>query len=149
MVYNKLIISYCMTCVDCNLLLCQDQTEQSSMGQVELVQDSLTGRQVVLATNSTPESLCYHKVIPVDVQDLACSLVDAITSQLLPTRRAGQSKSPQVVGHPYQKPVVKEAVWRWSLVVDERRDQWLIPELQVCPKSASVKKRRSNPPLIL
>lgn len=119
------------------------------MGHVELVQDSLTGRQIIQATHSTPESLRYHKVVPVDVQDLPCSLVEAIASQLLPTCRTKQSKLPQVVGHPYQKPVIKKAIWRWSLVVDEGRSGWLIPELQVCPKSASVKERRCNPPLIL
>lgn len=100
-----------MVCVDCNSLLGQDQTEQSPMGQVDLVQDSLAGRQVIQATNSTPESLCYHKVVSVDVQDLPCPLVDAIASELLPTCRTEHSKLPQVVGHPYHKPVVEKAVW--------------------------------------
>ena len=79
---------------------------------------------------------CHHVVDPVHVQDLTGPLVQPCTCELvLPTAKVGTDHLhlPQLVRHPNEKWVGKEAVWCRSLVVIQVL-WWKVPELQVVLK---------------
>lgn len=127
----------------------QDEPEQILVRQVQLVPDSLTGRQSGQETHRAPECLCHQDVIPVNVKDLPSPPVNASTRQLLPTSWAEHPHPPQAVGHPYHQPMGEEAVGCWRLMINQSWNRGLVPQLQIWPQFAGVKEGVGNPPLIL
>jgi len=75
--------------------------------------------------------------------------MDTRAGQLLPTSWAEHPHIPQVVGHPHHQPMGEEAVWHRGLVVYEGWDRRLVPQLQIWPQFARMKKGVGNPPLVL
>lgn len=113
--------------------LSKDYSELKPVGQVQLVQNGFAGGNVAgFATNcAAPESLCYQQVIPVNIQNLAGSLVGSIACEMFTTHRTGKPDLPKVVWHPHKKPVIEKSLWSGDLVINQCWLWWIIPEFEV------------------
>lgn len=117
-----------------NSLACEDDPELRAVGQVQLLEDVLTGGHVAGSTSAADQGLRHQVVESVDVKDLPYPPVQTTPSKWMAcTSRVGtnQPHLPQPVWHPQQERMGEKPVWGGSLVVQQGWRWRVVPELQV------------------